>query len=131
MGKMLDRKRPYGTVIGDTRNGVYFTQDGFDFNNKGVQVLPSKEPEPLAVVDEPKPYVVEKPSPLGVTLPSPEPEEDEDDKATTLMPPIKNWTKAAVINHIKMKFPGEFINERENISVLKDRLRNLYAADRA
>lgn len=113
----LDRKRSFATIIGERINGVAYQQDGHDFDVHDN------------LVDEPKSSALDEPSPPKVSLPEPDPEpepEDSDDGPATA-PKIKQWTKTAVINHIKMRFPGEFVKETESIGALKNQLRALYA----
>ena len=109
----LNRDRPFATIIGQSENGAMFQQGGYDFDNHGDQVVP---------------FTVDTPSPIGVTLPEPTPDIVEQPVKATAHD-VKQWTKTAVINHMKMKFPGVYVNESEKIFVLKNQLRALYATD--
>ena len=121
---LLNRNKPYATIIGQSESGAMFQQDGQDFDNHGELVATEK------------PFVVSEPSSLGVELPEPVedllPELEPVKEPETMVlnaPDVKQWTKTAVINHMKMKFPGVYVNENEKIFVLKNQLRALYATD--
>ena len=120
----LNKNKSFATIIGQSENGAMFQQGGHDFDSQGELVTTEK------------PFVVSEPSSLGVELPEPVedllPELEPVKEPETMVlnaPDVKQWTKTAVINHMKMKFPGVYVNENEKIFVLKNQLRALYATD--
>lgn len=119
MGRVLDRSKSYGTVIGDDPNGAKFRQGGIDFDYQGMQI---GEDEPVA--DEP----VAAPE-SRVDVPSPiEAESVEVPDMPLTAPRIKNWTLKAVINHMQMRFPDAEIDPDMDAPEMKTKLRGLYAA---
>ena len=139
MGRILDRKKLYGDVLGEAPNGARYQQDGIDFNGQGHEICSGEEPVAL----EPKPIIDEEPEPINVEG-RPEPGVVEpvytmdleeispsveivEPKIMDRAPRIKNWTKKAVLNHMRMRFPEVEIDDNWQPSDAKGKLRALYA----
>ena len=164
MTRTLDRKRTFGTIIGESQNGARYQQNGLDFDGQGRQVNTEKA-EFVSVKEYAVPVEIDLEKDLNTEIvnvpsitelepvaldgdvqysdqlePEPEPEPPHQTsfevknaplpakvKTVSNAPKIKNWTKKAVMNHMRMKFPDVEIDATIKTAEMKDKLRALYA----